>query len=81
MARDLLRNLGVRLGPLVAGRLDVRGQTGYIFRWGEGWFEEIREGDPGWKFERDDVSAVEVRVNLLLDLFRPRRLDYRHWRI
>ena len=51
----------------------VRGQSGYVFRWGEGWFEEIQDGGPGWNFERDDKSAVDSRVNLLLDIFRPRR--------
>ena len=73
MARDLLEGLGIAVGPLVAGRPDVRGQSGFVFRWGEGWFEEIRDGGPGWMFERDDKSAIEFRVNLLLGMFRPRR--------
>ena len=73
MARRVLDSLGVRLGQLVAGRPDVRGQSGYVFRWGEGWFEEIRDGGPGWRFDRDDKSAIEFRVNLLLNIFRPRR--------
>lgn len=73
MANQLLRSVGISVGPLVAGRLDVRSQSGYVFRWGEGWFEEIRDGGPGWIFERDDTSAIQIRVNLLLDLFRPRQ--------
>ena len=44
-----------------------------MFRWGEGWFEEFRDGGPGGNFQRDDKSAVDVRSKLLLDIFRPRR--------
>jgi len=73
MARDFLSSLGFSVGPLVAGRPDVRGQSGYVFRWGEGWFEEIRDSGPGWLFVKNDKPAVEYRVNLLLDIFRPRR--------
>ena len=72
MARDMLHGLGIRLDSLVAGRPDVRGQSGYVFRWGEGWFEEIRDGGPGWRFQRHDKSAIDVRVNLLCDAFRHR---------
>ena len=72
-ARDILRSLGIQLGALIAGRPNVRGQSGYVFRWGEGWFEEIRDAGPGWNFEREDKSAVDLRVNLLLDIFRPRQ--------
>ena len=46
-AREVLSHLGIRLGALIAGRPDVRGQSGYVFRWGEGWFEELRDGGPG----------------------------------
>ena len=28
---------------------------------------------PAWNFERDDKSAIDFRVNLLLDILRPRR--------
>ena len=63
-------SVGVRVDEEVAGRPDVRGHGGYVFRWGEGWFEEIRDGGLGWKFERDDTSAIDIRVNLLLDIFR-----------
>jgi len=37
-----------------------------------GWFEEIRDGGPGWRLQRDDKVAVDQRITLLLDLFRPR---------
>ena len=73
VARFVLSNLGVQLEGLVAGRPDVRGHSGYVFRWGEGWFEEFRDGGPGWNFQRNDKSAVDVRSKLLLDIFRPRR--------
>ena len=72
-ARSVLSSLGLRLGTLIAGRPNVRGQSGYVFRWGEGWFEEIRDGGPGWKFRREDKSAIEYRVSLLLDVYRPRQ--------
>ena len=65
-----MSRVGVRVDDVVAGRPDVRGHSGYVFRWGEGWFEEIRDGGLGWKFERDDTSAIDNRVKLLLDLFR-----------
>ena len=64
-ARELLANLGIHVDEVMAGRPDVRGHSGYVFRWGEGWFEEIRDGGLGWKFERDDKSASDIRVNLL----------------
>ena len=73
MAREALEHLGIRLGSLIAGRPDIRGQSGYVFHWGEGWFEEVRDGGPGWSLQRDDKSAVDFRVNLLLDIFRHRR--------
>ena len=73
MARDFLGNLGIVLDPLVAGRPNVRGHSGYVFRWGEGWFEEIRDAGPGWNILRNDKAAIEVRVKLLLDMFRFRR--------
>ena len=73
MANEVLISLGIGVGPLVAGRPDIRGNSGYVFRWGEGRFEEIRDKGPGWSLQRDDKSAIEFRVNLLLDIFRPRR--------
>ena len=73
MAWSFLNSLGINVGPLIAGRPDVRGQSGYVFRWGEAWFEEVRDSGPGWHFLKDDKSAIEFRVNLLLDIFRHRR--------
>ena len=50
VARQFLTSLGVQLRELVAGRPCVRGHSGYVFRWGEGWFHEIRDGGSGWDF-------------------------------
>ena len=33
----------------------------------------MRDGGPGWHFEGEDKSAIQIRVNLLLDLFRRKR--------
>ena len=38
-------------------------------------FFEIRDGGPGWTFERKDMSAVSLRVQLLIDIFDPPRTD------
>ena len=57
-ARDTLRSVGIQVGSLIAGRPNVRGQSGYVFRWGEGWLEEIQDGGPGWNFERNDKSQL-----------------------
>ena len=73
VARQFLTSLGVQLRELVAGRPCVRGHSGYVFRWGEGWFHEIRDGGSGWDFQKDDKPAVNFRVDLLLDIYRHRR--------
>ena len=72
-ARELMISVGVQIGELVAGRPGVRGHAGYVFRWGEGFFEVFRDGDPGWHFQKHDKSAIDLRVRMLLDLFRRRR--------
>ena len=43
-----------------------------MIRWGEGWFEEVRE-TLGWEIERHDVFEVNKRVGLLLNIFSPRQ--------
>ena len=59
---------------LVAGRPQVRGQTGFVQRWGELWFEEIRDSsDFGWRFEKSDKPHVKKLSTLLLKLFRRER--------
>ena len=40
-----LETLGLELGELVSGRLGSRSFSGHPFRWGFGWFLEIRDGD------------------------------------
>ncbi len=72
MAHRTLISLGIRVDPLIAGRPAVRGQSGYVLRWGEGWFEEIRDGGPGWRFPQENKSALDLRINLLLDIFQRR---------
>ena len=56
--------------PLVTGPLGVRGNSGCVFWWGEGWFWEIRDGGLGLHFDKFDTCAVEHRTDLLLDFFR-----------
>ena len=73
VARQVLTGLGMHLQELVAGRPNVRGHSGFVFRWGEGWFEEFRDGGPGWFFQRDDKAAIDLRTNMLLDIYRPRQ--------
>ena len=70
---NFLRHLGISMQPLVTGPLGVRGNSGFVCRWGEGWFWEIRDGGPGWKFDKFDTSSIEHRTDLLLTLFRKRQ--------
>ena len=44
---SLLSDVGLNLDFPVTGRLAVRGQSGYAFRWGEGWLGPIRDGRVG----------------------------------
>ena len=67
---NYLSELGFELGQLVAGRPQIRGQAGYAFRWGDGWFSAVRDGGCGWSFERNDKSAVQFRVQLLVKIFQ-----------
>ena len=70
---DVLESLGLNIfGPPVGGRPGTRGNTGCVIRWGEGWFEEVRE-TLGWEVERHDDSEVTKRVDLLLHIFSPRQ--------
>ena len=71
-----MTSVGIRLGKLVAGRPDVWGFSRYVFRRGEGWFEEFRDGGLGWNFERHAKSAMDRRVDLLLDMLG---LGSQHW--
>ena len=60
----------------MGGRPGVRGQTGFVHRWGDPWFEEIRDHGNGWRFEKSDEEAINKRAKLLLELLRrPRRIQ------
>ena len=67
---DHLIGLEVDIGDLVSGPLDIRGNAGYVCRWGEKWFWEFRDGGPGWDFPKHDKSAVKFRIDWLLACFR-----------
>ena len=68
---EALVNLGLEVGQLITGRPAIRGFSGPAVRWGEGWFEEFRDGGLGWTFAKTDRAAVDERVSKLLELFRP----------
>ena len=59
----------------MAGRPAVRGQSGYAFRWGEGWLGPIRDGGVGWNFERTALPDINQRVQILMKLFEKRRAE------
>lgn len=64
-----MRNLGLTSSvPPVGGRPAVRGQSGHAFRWGEGWFAEVRDG-PGWRVERKCKAQIDEGVQMLLTIF------------
>ena len=70
---NLLHEIGLGGDPPVGGFPLVRGQSGCVFRWGEGWFAEIRER-VGWDIARNDKPEISTRVDLLLRLFRRSRV-------
>ena len=67
---EALLNLCFEVSQLVTGRLAIRGFSGPAVRWGEGWFEEFRDGGLGWTFGKTDRIAVDERVSMLLESFR-----------
>ena len=67
-----LRTLGIDVPDPVGGRPGVRGHSGYVHRWGDPWFESIRD-DIGWNFDKLDTEAIGERAQLLMQLLeRPR---------
>ena len=70
-----LSTLGLQVDRPIGGRPAVRGQSGFAFRWGEGWFEPIRDGGVGWIFNRNDEDEIVQRANILMRLYRPARND------
>ena len=66
---NLLRSLGLGSEvPPSGGRPLIRGEAGHVFRWGEGWFVEVRDG-VGWGIARKENVQVEHRVDILLKLW------------
>ena len=41
--------------------------TGFVARWGDPWFEAVRDEGLGWSFQRDDKEGVNKRTQLWLD--------------
>ena len=71
----LFSTVGLQVDYPAVGRPVVRGQSGFAFRWEDGWFETIRDGGVGWEFERNDEAAIMERVRILMRLYRPARND------
>ena len=69
-----LHSLGLSDEPPSGGFPQVRGHTGFVFRWGEGWFEEVRER-LGWRIEKHDKPEIAKRVSILLQLFQRTRTE------
>ena len=78
-SHSLLSNLGLNLDFLTAGPLNVRGHSGYVCRWGEGWFWELRDGGAGWSFSKNDQQAIDFRVQFLLDVFKRKTSNLPHF--
>ena len=64
-----LVSLGIEFGQLVAGRPGIRGESGAPLRWGDCWFEQLRDS-VGWNFAKDDKEAIDGRVQQLFAIFR-----------
>ena len=69
----MLNGLGLGFfGAPADGRPNVRGESGRVLRWGEGWLEEIRD-TLGWSMQKKDDVEIKRRVDLLVQIFvRPR---------
>ena len=66
-AWELLSNLGINADFPVRGWPGVRISTGFVARWGDPWFEAVRDGGLGWSFQRNDKEGVNERTQFLLD--------------
>ena len=70
---SFLEPLGIEGNPPVGGFPEVRIHTGYVFRWGQGWFEEVRDS-VGWDIGRKDKPQIKERVDVLMRLFKSSRI-------
>ena len=68
-------SVGLEVDYPIAGRPSVRGESGYAFRWGEGWFGQIRDGGVGRRFDRGAEAEVNERTQILIKLFKRSRTD------
>ena len=68
-----MSSVGLEVDFPTAGRPQVRGESGFAFRWGEGWFGPVRDGGVGWSFERNAEPEISKRVSILIRLFRAER--------
>ena len=68
-----LVDVGLEVEFPTSGRPAVRGASGHAFRWGAGWYGQIRDGGVGWDFDRSTESEVSERVRILLKLFQRHR--------
>ena len=69
---SFLQELGLGSDPPVGGFPQVRGHSGFVCRWGSGWFEEMRDS-LGFEIRRHDKSEVAKRSSVLVQLFRRAR--------
>ena len=73
---ELLRTFGLGTSvPPSTGRPCVRAESGHVFRWGEGWFAEVRDG-VGWQIPRKDETQTDFRVQILFKLWLYRRPQF-----
>ena len=70
---SILQALGIAGEPPVGGFPEVRGHSGRVIRWGEGWFEEVRDS-LGWDVRKDDKPELAKRVDILMNLFKRHRV-------
>ena len=77
-----LVDVGLDVAFPSSGRPAVRGSSGAVIRWGEGWLGPIRDGGVGWDFGTDD-SQRSTDVYRFWSSFSKSRVmsPCLHWRI
>ena len=68
-----LTNIGLQIDFPISGRPNVRGTSGYAFRWWACLLGQIRDEGVGWSFERSAETKVSRRGQILLKLFQRHR--------